>query len=47
VVEAASAAAGLKAFVDGRLDAAIVDILLEDAMGYDVIAALRDRVPAE
>jgi DNA-binding response OmpR family regulator len=45
VIEAASAAAGLKAFADGNFDAAIVDILLEDAMGYDVIAALRDRVP--
>ena len=43
-VEAASAAAGLKAFADGRFDVAIVDILLEDAMGYDVIAALRERV---
>src|SRR5664279_3416885 len=45
VVEAATATAGLKAFADGRFDAAVVDILLEDAMGYDVIAALRDRVP--
>jgi DNA-binding response OmpR family regulator len=44
VVEAASASAGLKAFEAGRFDAVIVDILLEDAMGYDVIAALRDRV---
>jgi len=45
VVEAATAAAGLKAFADGRFDAAVVDILLGDAIGYDVIAALRDRVP--
>ena len=45
VVEAASAAAGLKAFSEGRFDVVIVDILLEDAMGYDVIAALRERVP--
>ena len=45
VVEAASAAAGLKAFADGRFDVVVVDILLEDAMGYDVIAALRERVP--
>jgi DNA-binding response OmpR family regulator len=36
---------GLKAFADGRFDVAIVDILLEDAIGYDVIAVLRDRVP--
>ena len=45
VVEAATASAGLKAFEDGHFDVVIVDILLEDAMGYDVIAALRDRVP--
>jgi hypothetical protein len=29
----------LEAFADGRFDVAIVDILLEDAMGYDDIAA--------
>jgi len=45
VVEAASAAAGLEAFSESRFDIVVVDILLEDAMGYDVIAALRDRVP--
>jgi len=45
VVEAASAAAGLKAIADGRFDVVIVDILLDDAIGYDVIAILRDRVP--
>jgi DNA-binding response OmpR family regulator len=45
VVEAATAAAGLKAFADERFDVVIVDILLEDAMGLDVIATLRDRVP--
>lgn len=45
VVEAATAAAGLKAFEDGHFDVVIVDILLDDAMGYDVIAALRDRAP--
>jgi len=45
VVEAASAAAGLKAFAEGRFDVVVVDILLEDAMGYDVITALRERVP--
>jgi DNA-binding response OmpR family regulator len=44
VVEAATASAGLKAFEGGRFDVVIVDILLEDAMGYDVIATLRDRV---
>ena len=45
VVEAATASAGLKAFEDGHFDVVIVDILLDDAMGYDVIAALRDRAP--
>jgi DNA-binding response OmpR family regulator len=35
----------LEAFADGRFDVAIVDILLEDAMGCDVIAALRQRLP--
>jgi DNA-binding response OmpR family regulator len=45
VVEAASAAAGLKAFAQGRFDVVVVDILLEDATGYDVIAALRERAP--
>ncbi len=45
VVEAATAAAGLKAFADGGFDVVIVDILLEDAMGFDVIATLRERVP--
>ena len=44
-VEAASAAAGLKAFVDGRFDVVIVDILLQDLMGSNVIAILRDDVP--
>jgi DNA-binding NtrC family response regulator len=38
-------AAGLKAFVDGRFDVVIVDILLQDAMGSNVIAILRDDVP--
>jgi len=45
VVEAASAAAGLRALADGRFDVVIVDILLQDAMGYNVIAILRDDVP--
>jgi hypothetical protein len=38
-------AAGLKAFVDGRFDVVIVGILLQDAMGSNVIAILRDDVP--
>jgi hypothetical protein len=28
---------GLTAFADGRFDVVVVDILLEDAVGYDVI----------
>jgi len=45
VVEAATAAAGLKAFAEHRVDVVIVDMLLEDAMGFDVIVKLRERVP--
>jgi DNA-binding response OmpR family regulator len=45
VTEAGSAAAGLKAFGEARFDVAIVDIFLSDASGFDVIAAMRDRVP--
>ena len=45
VVEAATATAGHKAFEEGRFDVVIVDLLLEDAMGLDVIAKLRERVP--
>ena len=45
VVEAESAAAGLKAFQDASFDLAIVDIFLNDQSGVDVIAAMRERVP--
>ena len=45
VAEADSGAAGLKSFAEGRFDAAIVDILLGDISGVDVIAALRERAP--
>jgi len=45
VVEAASAAAGLKAFEDASVDLAIVDIFLLGGNGFDVIAAMRERVP--
>ncbi|WP_456618353.1 MULTISPECIES: response regulator [unclassified Bradyrhizobium] len=45
VVEAASGAAGVKAFAEGSFDAAIVDIFLGDTNGVDVIAALRERAP--
>ena len=42
VVEAASAAAGLEIFGASAFDAAIVDIFLEDANGFDVIATMRE-----
>jgi DNA-binding response OmpR family regulator len=45
VVEAESAAVGLNLFGDTDIDVAIVDIFLEDANGFDVIARLRDRNP--
>jgi DNA-binding NtrC family response regulator len=45
VVEAQSAAAGLKAFEGSPFDLAIVDIFLQDACGFDVIARMRDIVP--
>ena len=45
VVEAASAAAGLKAFEPSEFDLAIVDIFLEEANGFDVIRMMRDRLP--
>lgn len=45
VVEAASAAEGLKAFGAQPFDAAIVDIYLGDTNGLELVAALRERVP--
>ena len=45
VVEAESAAAGLKAFEQSPFDLAIVDIFLQDASGFDVIARMREQVP--
>src|SRR5664280_2314895 len=45
VVEAASAAAGLKEFDASEFDLAIVDIFLEEANGFDVIRMMRERVP--
>ena len=45
VVEAANAAEGLKAFEEGHFDAAIVDVFLDDAIGFDVIAKMRASVP--
>jgi DNA-binding response OmpR family regulator len=44
-VEAAGAAAGLKAFGASAFDVAIVDVFLEDANGFDVMAAMRQKVP--
>jgi DNA-binding NtrC family response regulator len=45
VVEAESAAAGLKIFEESRFDLAIIDIFLHDASGFDVIARMRDLAP--
>lgn len=45
VVEAAGAAAGLKAFEDTAFDLAIVDIFLLGSNGVDVITSMRERVP--
>jgi DNA-binding NtrC family response regulator len=44
VTEAESAKAGLKAFAEDKFDAAIVDIFLEDVSGFELIAAMRERV---
>lgn len=44
-VEAESAKAGLKAFAESDFDAAVVDIFLEDASGFDLITAMRERIP--
>jgi DNA-binding NtrC family response regulator len=45
VVEADSAKAALKAFAESDFDAAVVDIFLEDTCGFDLIAAMREKVP--
>jgi DNA-binding response OmpR family regulator len=45
VIEAESAAAGLRIFRESPADLAIVDIFLEDACGFDVISKMRDLVP--
>jgi DNA-binding response OmpR family regulator len=44
VVEAASAAAGLTLFEGSAFDVAIVDIFLDDASGFDVIATMREKI---
>jgi DNA-binding NtrC family response regulator len=45
VVEAASAAVGLKLFAEQAFDVVIVDIFLEHANGFDVVAAMREKIP--
>jgi DNA-binding response OmpR family regulator len=45
IVEAASAAAGLREFEGSRFDIAIVDIFLQEANGFDLIRKMRERVP--
>ena len=45
IVEAASAAAALKAFEERSFDLAIVDIFLQGTNGFDLIGTLRERVP--
>ena len=45
IVEAASAAAGLKAFEATDFDLAIVDIFLQGTNGFDLIRTMRERVP--
>jgi DNA-binding response OmpR family regulator len=45
IVEAATAAAALKAFENSSFDLAIVDIFLQGANGSDLIATRRERVP--
>jgi DNA-binding response OmpR family regulator len=45
VVEAANAAAGLKAFEDAAIDLAIVDVFLLGSNGFDVMTSMRERVP--
>ena len=45
VVEAATAAAGLKIFEASPADLVIVDIFLQDACGFDVISRMRELVP--
>ena len=44
-IEADSAKVALKAFAESDFDAAVVDIFLEDICGFDLIAAMREKVP--
>src|ERR1700748_320597 len=45
VSEADSAKTGLIAFAEGGCDGAVIDIFLQDVSGFDLIAAMRERVP--
>jgi DNA-binding response OmpR family regulator len=45
VVEADSAQAGLKLFEESSFDLAIVDVFLQEACGFDVMARMRELVP--
>jgi DNA-binding NtrC family response regulator len=45
VIEAESAAAGLKAFQESAFDLAIIDIFLQDACGFDVMSRMRELAP--
>ena len=45
VVEAGTAAAGIKAFGEACFDLAIVDVFLQDSNGVDLIVKMRERVP--
>ncbi|HEY3791982.1 MAG TPA: response regulator [Bradyrhizobium sp.] len=45
IVEADSAAAGLKAFENSSFDLAIVDIFLQGTNGFDLITMMRERSP--
>ena len=45
IVEAASAEAAMKAFEESHFDLVIVDIFLQGSSGFDLIAAMRERVP--
>ncbi len=45
VVEAASAAAALRAFGEAHFDAAIVDVFLDESNGLELVACMRELVP--
>jgi DNA-binding response OmpR family regulator len=45
VVEAGTAAAGIKAFEQSRFDLAIVDVFLQGSNGVDLIVQMRERNP--